>query len=582
VSTKPVADGSSSIRRTIAATWACLTPTTRRKLVISAILAAVLAGIDAIGIGLLPSLVRRFQATNSGFLAGLSTPVFGAVIAALLILKSTGGALLLYWQSAFIAHDESERTIALFRHLFRLPYGETSGTNTSEFVRDLHVSLPLLYRGAAAGLGQLIADALGLTGLVAVVFLSSPLTGLVLFTFLVVAAWLYSVLIRSRVSRLSVNLRDQNRDVLNDLNESFGGLKTLKAFAAEGVVIGRFTDTRRRFAITARDLQFYQQISRYYLEIALVIGLGACLGTTYVVQGRGAVLAAFGLLSGVAARAMPALGRCLYSLTFIKVSGAAVTALEPDLRQIEETEEPVSLAQADGGAQVHPSSMTRPSVSVADPNQAPLVTLDRIRFRYPTAGNEALQDVSLELRQGELVSILGESGAGKTTLVDVLVGLLSPDRGTVVRPSAASVGYVAQETFVWDETVRFNVALGRPSAAGDDEAEIWASLEAARLAQWVRSLPEGLDAPMGERGGRISGGQRQRLGLARALYGHPSILVLDEPTSALDGETSRSLMSTLAAVKTDIGIIVVTHDPIVMEYSDRTITLGATAGRVST
>src|SRR5206468_3105741 len=103
--------------------------------------------------------------------------------------------------------------------------------------------------------------------------------------------------------------------------------------------------------------------------------------------------------------------------------------------------------------------------------------------------------------------------------VDVLIGLLSPHTGSVQRPVTASIGYVAQETFVWDDTVRFNVTLERPAAGGDIESEIWASLEAARLADWVRALPHGLDARLGERGGLMSGGQRQRLGLARALYG---------------------------------------------------------------
>jgi ABC-type bacteriocin/lantibiotic exporter with double-glycine peptidase domain len=180
-----------------------------------------------------------------------------------------------------------------------------------------------------------------------------------------------------------------------------------------------------------------------------------------------------------------------------------------------------------------------------------------------------------------MVAILGESGAGKTTLVDVLIGLLSPERGEVWRPARTSFGYVAQETFVWDDTVRFNLTLDRPPVRASIEADVWESLEAARLAEWVRSLPDGLDTRLGERGSRMSGGQRQRLGLARALYGHPTVLVLDEPTSALDSETSRSLLATLVSIKAEVGILVVTHDPIVMEYSDRTVTLSA-SGRAMT
>jgi ABC-type bacteriocin/lantibiotic exporter with double-glycine peptidase domain len=282
---------------------------------------------------------------------------------------------------------------------------------------------------------------------------------------------------------------------------------------------------------------------------------------------------------------MPAIARCLYALTVIKVSGASVLGLEPHLLQMEEMERAALIRYEDDRNGRSPESdsarmQVSPRSGVGSP-EAKLVSLERVHFRYPSATSNALNDVSLDLRPGELVAIMGESGAGKTTLVDVLIGLLAPKGGTVRRPSFAVVGYVAQETFVWDDSVRFNVTLDRPSTTGDTEAEIWASLEAARLAEWVRSLPEGLDAPMGERGSRISGGQRQRLGLARALYGHPRILVLDEPTSALDSETSRSLLSTLVTIKEGIGIIVVTHDPIVVEYSDRTITLGAVAGRAT-
>ncbi|TMK85416.1 MAG: ATP-binding cassette domain-containing protein, partial [Actinobacteria bacterium] len=155
------------------------------------------------------------------------------------------------------------------------------------------------------------------------------------------------------------------------------------------------------------------------------------------------------------------------------------------------------------------------------PDTVGLVALEGVSFRYPTAVDDVLSDISLALHSGELVAIVGETGAGKTTLVDVLIGLLAPQRGTVRRRSLSAVGYVAQDTFVWDDDVRFNVSLGRPPASGEAEGEIWTSLETARLAEWVRTLPDGLDTRMGERGNRISGGQRQRLGLARALYGHP-------------------------------------------------------------
>src|SRR5207247_1174650 len=178
----------------------CARTTARLKIVLSDVAPAILPCLYALCVGVLPALVSRFQGHHGGLLASFSTPALGCVVVSLLIAKSIGVAVLLYWQSAFIARDENERTVDLFGHLLDLPFGETSETNTSDFVRDLHVSIPLLYRGAGIGLALLMADGLGLLGLGVVVILTRPATGLTLFAFFAVAAWFYNALIRSRIS----------------------------------------------------------------------------------------------------------------------------------------------------------------------------------------------------------------------------------------------------------------------------------------------------------------------------------------------------------------------------------------------
>jgi ABC-type multidrug transport system fused ATPase/permease subunit len=566
-----------SLQRVIKSTWVSIDHRTRRSLVSSGLISAVLAALDAAGVALLPTLIHRFEATGAttGVLAGLSTPALAGLCAALLLVKSVGGAVVVFWQSSFLARDEGQRTIALFRRILFLPYRESSVRDTAGFIRDLHISIPQLYRGAGTGLALLIADVLSMFGLVVVLLVNSPAGGLTLAIFLVVAARVYHLLVRSRLGELSVRLQDDNRDCLNELSESLGGLKALKAFSVENVAVDRFRLARERFALATRDVLFYTQVYRYYLEVALVIGLGLCLGVIWLVEGRTAILASFGLLAGVAARAMPALSRALNSITNIKVTGAAALYLEPDLRELEEAEVEV---EVDDGvrspAHLAPISTHLSSVKAGnDAGRPALIELDRVSFQYPTRTRDTLRDISLELDPGEMVAILGESGAGKTTLVDIVIGLLEPTSGTIRRAPGVSLGYVAQETFAWDDTVLFNVALGRPAVNSDVETEVWNSLEAAQLADWVRSQGDGLHTRLGERGGRISGGQRQRLGVSRAMFGQPSVLLLDEPTSALDSETSRSLMSTLVTIKRKVGIVVVTHDPIVVRFADRTMTL---------
>ncbi len=555
------------------ATWACLEQQTRRNIAISAAAAAVLAAFDAIAIGLLPNLIDRFQ-TDDPQHGGVSLLAMSTVIATLLIAKSFASVMLVRWEASFFAAGESERTIGLFRHLLHLPYGDTAHTSTGEYVRDLHIAVPALYRNAAAGMARLVADGLSIVGLVIAVIVSSPVTGAVLVVFFMGAGQLYSRLIRARANRISRLFHDGNRACLVDLQETFGGLKTVKAFSIEDMAVDRFARTRSRFARSVRGLILYGQLSRVYMEIVLVVGLGTSLGAVYLVSGRAAVLTVFGLLAGAAARAMPALTRLLNRITVIKLNGESVLRLQPLLRHLEED-------SAAGTSTVPAAEASRGSdrAGIASLDGGRLVALERVRFRYPGAADDALHGVSLDLGPGELVAILGGSGMGKTTLVDLLIGLLSPQQGTVRRVAGGSVGYVAQDTFVWDDTIRFNVAVGRPPVGSDVETAIWDALEAAQLANWVRTLPGGLDERLGERGNRMSGGQRQRLGLARALYGHPAILVLDEPTSALDGDTSRALLNTLVALKSTVGIVVVTHDPIVMNFSDRTLTLEASARR---
>ena len=555
--------------------WSLFERTTRRKILVSGLLAAILAALDALAVGLLPTFIHRLQGVAGGAFGQLSTPSVGAVVVLLMITKSVGAAYLSYWQAGFLAHDEAERTIGLLGHLLLLPYGRTSDTNTTEFVRDLDLSVPLLYRGAGSGIALALADGLGLVGLSAVAVFNSPLTGLVLFFFLLVAARVYTSVVRKGMADVSLRYHVQNRQCLKELNESFGGLKALKAFSVENAAVRRYTTVRRPYGLTCRDLLFAQMFPRYYIELVLVLGIGVAGGVAYLGERHGAVIGSFGLIAGVGTRAMPALSRFLVSLTNIRLSGASVLDLEPDLRHMQELGE-VRHAES---PLPKDSGERRDYRDGAVDGTTSLVRLEHVSFRYPTAAQEAIRALSFELRSGELVAILGESGAGKSTLADLLIGLLSPGAGTVERMPATDIGYVEQETFVWDDSVRFNVDLGRQAPSAHADAELWARLEAARLADWVRSLPDGLDAALGERGSRMSGGQRQRLGLARALYGNPSMLVLDEPTSGLDAETSRSLMATLVSLKRTVGIIVVTHDPIVIEYSDRTITLGAAEGR---
>jgi ATP-binding cassette subfamily C protein len=209
------------------------------------------------------------------------------------------------------------------------------------------------------------------------------------------------------------------------------------------------------------------------------------------------------------------------------------------------------------------------------------LSIESVSFRHPQAARPALSGVSAEIRFGTMAAIMGPTGAGKSTLADLILGLIQPGSGQILVDGQAltgefrqswkgNVGYVAQDAFLFHDTVRANLLFAAPSAS---EADLWEALGTADLAAVIRSLPDGLDSVVGDRGGRLSGGERQRLTLARALLRKPSLLLLDEFTSGLDGQTEQRLLESLHRLKPDMAIIATSHRPAVASAADQVIRL---------
>jgi len=212
------------------------------------------------------------------------------------------------------------------------------------------------------------------------------------------------------------------------------------------------------------------------------------------------------------------------------------------------------------------------------------IRFENVSFRYEGAERVSLEEISLEIPEGGSVAFIGPSGAGKTTAIDLLLGLLQPTQGRIlvggrdiadpeVRTSwQRRIGYIPQTIFLTDDSIRRNVAFGMPDSEIDDAA-VWRALEAAHLSDFVSDARQGLDLVVGERGVRFSGGQRQRVGIARALYHNPPVLVMDEATSALDTETERSITAALDTLRESHTMITIAHRATTIERYDQFISL---------
>jgi ABC-type bacteriocin/lantibiotic exporter with double-glycine peptidase domain len=212
-----------------------------------------------------------------------------------------------------------------------------------------------------------------------------------------------------------------------------------------------------------------------------------------------------------------------------------------------------------------------------------VIRMEDITYKYPNTDKLILDKATMEIPIGKSVGIVGASGAGKTTIVDVLLGLLKPEEGRILADGVdvstnykgwlKNVGYIPQTIFMTDSTIRKNVAFGVPEDEIDDE-KVWQALREAALDEFVKELPEGLDTEIGERGIRLSGGQRQRIGIARALFEDPEVLVLDEATSALDNDTEAAIMDSINRLHGRKTLVIIAHRLQTIEKCDMIYNIG--------
>ncbi len=312
---------------------------------------------------------------------------------------------------------------------------------------------------------------------------------------------------------------------------------------------------RLRFdlADTSAQMSFMPYISKYTIETAIVLGAVLIGLAQFILQDASHAVATIAIFLAAGTRIAPAVLRVQQSS--IQIRGALGSAM-PTLDLIDALGNAPLVENIDD------------SVDVIHEGFVAKITVESVSLTYPTKNERAIADITLTIPMGSTLAFVGASGAGKTTIVDVLLGVLNPDAGRVtisgLPPLAAvakwpgAVSYVPQDVVIANGTVRENIALGYPIESASDDL-VMSAVKIASLDAFVAGLPKGLDTPVGERGAKISGGQRQRLGIARAMFTKPHLLVLDEATSSLDAETEASISRAIHTLKGSTTIIMIAH-----------------------
>lgn len=319
---------------------------------------------------------------------------------------------------------------------------------------------------------------------------------------------------------------------------------------------------RLELADISAEMSFMPNISKYIMEITVVVGSLGISGIQFLAQDAAHAVAVLSVFLAASTRISPAVLRLQQGAISVKSS---LGAAGPTLELIESLEE------------ISPVNQISDQVEYEHRGFNASVEMKDVTFTYPGNATPALTGVSLSIRPGEIVALVGPSGAGKTTIVDVLLGVLPPQSGSILisgLPSldaiekwSGAISYVPQDVMISNGTVRENVSMGYPEDLSRDKF-VWDALEIAQLSEFVNGLPEKLDSQVGDRGTKISGGQRQRLGIARAMFTKPHLLVLDEATSSLDGETEANISDAIQAMRGSVTVVMIAHRLATVRHAD--------------
>ena len=484
-----------------------------------------------------------------------------AVLALFFVVKNVFAFLLTTCQNRFSRDLSVNLAGRLYRTYMRADYAFHLEHGASELIGRI-MQMREVAEVLLMPFLQALSEAIVFLSILAVIFVLVPKVALISFLVCGTVVLLFHRLFKRILDAASRKLFAANGESTRTMNQSFAAIREVKLTGTEEFFGRRLEQAQFNIVNAVKIRHDLGQIPRFSLEVfvvALAGGLIAVLTWMGVPSSRLILYAAFFLAAMF--RLIPSVSRMQYNLILVRGMLYVFERLGDDLNSI-------------------PAERIQAAPSAPDLHFESELAVEHVTFRYTPGRPAVFEDFSMSVKRQECVAVVGRTGAGKTTLIDLVMGFLEPESGRVtvdgtdirdnLRSWRSRIGYVPQNICLFDDTVRANVAFGAEPAQVDD-ARVMKALELAQIADFVRTLPDGLDTKLGEFGARISGGQKQRIAIARALYLEPELLILDEATSALDDDTEAALIDALDALKGKVTILMIAHRTTSIRHCDRLI-----------
>ncbi len=552
----------------------------RLKLVFVLIINTFLAFLDLFGVALIgitsAILIRGLQGLTAGDqvsrfleivnLDGLPQRnlmiILGVTAIFFFIIKTFLSVYFLRRTLRYMSIRNAQISSSLVSKMLNRPVEKIFSKSIQHQIYNVTSGVERLVGGAVTNLVVIASDLVLLLVILIGLMLVDPVTSISTFIVFTGIGFLLYFLLHKRVATLNSEFTYESIYFSQKVSEGINSFRDLFIKGGREFYVNEIRKTKMKLAGYDAEIKFLPNISKYTIEISVILGIAVVAGIQFYLFDSNRAIAVISVFLAASTRIAPAIIRLQQNVITVK---ASLSGAKPTFELIDEL----------NGVKELETSETL--ITTIHKDFSPKVNLQNLKFTYSDAINATIQDISLEISDGKFVAFVGPSGGGKSTLVDLVLGLLAPSSGSItisgltpvdaIKKWPGSIGYVPQDVFIENSSVKENICLGfNPESVSDDL--VWQALQLADLSDFVKGLEGQLSYRISDAGKNLSGGQRQRLGIARALLTKPKIVIFDEATSALDAETENRVSESILKLTGECTVIFIAHRLSVVRSAD--------------